>query len=173
MAQSDLLRQVRVASPCGAAWDQMEGDERRRFCRQCGLNVYNLSEMSRNEAEELVRSAEGRLCVRFYHRRDGSVLTRNCPVGFGRARRALLLQASALGAVFLSIPAVAAAWTRVRSKVEPAVVEPLRQLAIKQGWIKPPPPPRVNPFARMGELRVLPPPAPLPGSTPTGRSVGG
>ena len=75
-ADRSLLDNVRVASPCSAAWDRMDGDERYRFCRECGKNVYNLSSLSRAEAEALVREKEGRLCVRFYRRRDGTVLTR-------------------------------------------------------------------------------------------------
>jgi hypothetical protein len=37
--------------------------------------------MTREEAEDLIRRTDGRLCVRFYKRRDGTILTRNCPVG--------------------------------------------------------------------------------------------
>jgi hypothetical protein len=81
------LDQVRVASPCEASWDAMEGDGRVRFCRACRLYVYNLSGMTRPQAEALVQSAEGRLCVRFYRRADGTVLTRDCPVGLAAWRR--------------------------------------------------------------------------------------
>lgn len=59
----------------------MRGDDRARLCNRCSLHVYNLSAMSPSEAEELVRQKEGRLCVRFYQRRDGTVMTRDCPVG--------------------------------------------------------------------------------------------
>ena len=59
----------------------MYGDDRVRFCSSCNLNVYNLSGMSRQEVTELFRLVEGRLCVRFYRRKDGTVLTRDCPVG--------------------------------------------------------------------------------------------
>jgi len=55
--------------------------ERVRHCGECKLNVYNLSEMTQTEAEGLIRKHEGRLCVRYYQRADGTVLTRNCPVG--------------------------------------------------------------------------------------------
>jgi hypothetical protein len=75
------LDYVRVAAPCPADWERMTGDERVRFCNQCNLHVYNLSGMTKREAETLVTNTEGRLCVRFYRRADGSVLTRNCPVG--------------------------------------------------------------------------------------------
>ena len=78
---------VRIAAPCPADWGKMVGDERVRFCGSCELHVYNLSGMTRREAEALVTNAEGRLCVRFYRRRDGTILTRNCPVGLSAVRR--------------------------------------------------------------------------------------
>jgi hypothetical protein len=81
-----VLESLRIASPCNASWDDMRGDERVRFCGKCELNVYNLSAMSRADAEELVREREGRLCVRFYQRSDGTVLTADCPVALERKR---------------------------------------------------------------------------------------
>ena len=45
------LEQVQVAAPCKADWEQMIGSERMRFCGECNLNVYNLSGMTRSEAE--------------------------------------------------------------------------------------------------------------------------
>ena len=81
------LEQVRVAAPCPADWEKMVGDERVRYCNKCSLHVYNLSGMTRREAEALVTSTEGRLCVRFYRRADGTILTRNCPVGLSALRR--------------------------------------------------------------------------------------
>ena len=85
----DILKNVRVAAPCGQSWEAMEGDDRSRYCGACRLNVYNLSGMSLEEARKLIRSREGRLCVRFYQRRDGTVLTKDCPVGVRLARRKL------------------------------------------------------------------------------------
>ena len=81
------LDEVRVASPCPADWGRMVGDERVRFCGSCELNVYNLSGMTRREAEALVTNTEGRLCVRFFRRADGTILTRNCPVGLSAVKR--------------------------------------------------------------------------------------
>ena len=78
---------VKVAAPCPADWAKMVGDERVRYCDRCELHVYNLSGMTRREAEALVTNTEGRLCVRFYRRADGTVLTRNCPVGLRAIRR--------------------------------------------------------------------------------------
>jgi len=99
------LNNVRVAAPCPADWDSMYGNERVRFCEQCQLNVYNLSEMSGVEAEELIGRAEGSLCVRYYRRTDGSILTQNCPVGLRGLKRRLSRVATAIGSSVLSFVA--------------------------------------------------------------------
>lgn len=75
------LEKIKVAAPCKAEWNWMYGDDRVRFCGQCNQNVYNLSAMTREQAENLIIRTEGRLCVRFYRRKDGTILTKNCSVG--------------------------------------------------------------------------------------------
>ena len=92
------LNRVSVATPCPADWDRMVGDDRVRFCGQCELNVYNLSAMSTDDAESLIARTEGRLCVRFYRRRDGSIITEDCPVGL----RALKRRATRIRRAFIS-----------------------------------------------------------------------
>ena len=86
------LDALEIKVPCQVPWEGMKGDERMRFCGQCRLNVYNLSEMSRKEAEALLQCSSGRVCVRLYRRPDGKVLTRSCRVvrGLRRARTAAL-----------------------------------------------------------------------------------
>src|SRR5947208_13802280 len=80
------LDNIKIASPCSADWNTMYGNDRMRFCGDCKLNVYNLSAMPRDEAENLVMNAEGRLCVRFYRRTDGTIITENCPVGWANVK---------------------------------------------------------------------------------------
>jgi len=82
-----LLDRVRIAAPCPASWDAMEGNGRVRFCGECKKNVYDLSAMTRDEAEDLLQSRGEDLCARFYRRADGTVLTSDCSVGV-RIRRA-------------------------------------------------------------------------------------
>ena len=96
------VNNIRIAAPCAADWDRMIGNDRTRFCAQCNLNVYNLSGMTRTEAETLIAQSEGRLCVRFYRRRDGSILTENCPVGLRALRRRLSAVARAAASAVLS-----------------------------------------------------------------------
>jgi hypothetical protein len=90
------LDEVRVAAPCPADWEKMVGDERVRYCGSCSLHVYNLSGMTKREAEALVTNAEGRLCVRYYRRADGTILTRNCPVGLSALKRRAAHAATAM-----------------------------------------------------------------------------
>ena len=81
------LTNLKIASPCSADWNEMVGDNRKRFCGDCKLNVYNLSGMKRTEAESLIMNAEGRLCVKFYSRADGTMITQDCPVGWARVKQ--------------------------------------------------------------------------------------
>ena len=99
------LDHLKIAAPCPADWDQMFSfeDERVRFCSQCNLNVYNLSGMSRQEAEALITKIEGRLCVRFYRKADGSVLTQNCPVGLKALKRRVAWVAQVVLGMVLSL----------------------------------------------------------------------
>lgn len=96
----------------------MIGDDRVRHCSQCNLNVYNLSAMSGREAEELVSKREGRMCVRFYRRKDGTVLTRNCPVGLTVVmQRVSRVAGIALSAVMSAVSVVAQTETFVPGEV--------------------------------------------------------
>ena len=97
------LNNIKVASPCSADWNEMYGDGRKRFCGDCKLNVYNLSGMTRDEAEALVMNAEGRLCVRFYRRADGSVITQDCPVGWAKFKQRTRLYATAAASLLMAL----------------------------------------------------------------------
>ncbi len=95
---TNTLERLRIAAPCKAEWGEMMGNDRVRFCGQCQKNVYNLSHMKRKEAERLILNREGDLCVGFYRRSDGTVITANCPVGL----RAMKRRVSRLSTAFLS-----------------------------------------------------------------------
>lgn len=116
MADDVLLKNVRIASPCSVNWDAMPGGERVRSCAQCGHKVYNLSEMPAADAAHLLRSSEGRVCVRFYQRPDGTVMTKDCPVGLRALRqRAARAATLAFSTLFISLGGLSLA-TRTRSE---------------------------------------------------------
>lgn len=102
----------------------MTGDERKRFCSLCKLNVYNISAMTLPEAEKLITEAEGRVCVRMFRRADGTVITQDCPVGLAervkrRVRRTVAVASAAC--------AVVIAWAgNVRLGNQPSLFEQIR-----------------------------------------------
>jgi hypothetical protein len=120
------LDHVTIAAPCNVGWDNMVGNERVRFCGQCNLNVYNLSAMAKSEAERLVSQTEGRLCVRYYRRTDGTILTKNCPVGLRALKRRVSRIASASISAALSFFAGIFAVTGLREQAR----IPLEQIPV-------------------------------------------
>jgi hypothetical protein len=111
-----LLDAVRIASPCGASWEAMRGDERVRFCDKCHKNVYNLSAMSRDEAEALIVAKDGDLCARIYQRADGTVMSADCPVG-AKKKRVRRLAMAVTGAGVLAGMAGVSALTAVQGQM--------------------------------------------------------
>ncbi len=104
---TNALDNLKIASPCSANWDEMIGNERMRFCGECKLNVYNLSGMSKENAENLLIKTEGRVCVRMYQRADGSVITQDCPVGWAKVKqRTRVLVTAAASLIFSFLTAI-------------------------------------------------------------------
>ena len=101
MNPEEWLNQIRIAKPCPASWDEMRGNNRVRFCEHCQKNVFNLSAMAADDAATLVRAKEGKLCARMYLRRDGTVLTADCPVGLARYRQKVTMSLCSAAAVTL------------------------------------------------------------------------
>ena len=156
---SNPLDHVRVSAPCKADWDQMIGSDRMRFCGQCSLNVYNLSSMTRSDAENLISRNEARLCVKFYRRHDGSIITKDCPVGLRAIRRRLSYAARAIGSMVLGLLAglgVHEAFTTI------APFEPQRTMGIMAERVDPLIQIHDKPIAEEGRLVMgeLPEPPP-------------
>jgi hypothetical protein len=97
------LDRLYVSSPCNADWETMPGDERVRFCNQCHLKVYNISAMTRTQAEKLIAETEGRLCAKLYRREDGTIITRDCPIGIREIKRRVSHVANAALAAIIGI----------------------------------------------------------------------
>lgn len=95
-----VVNKLRIAAPCHFNWENMSGDERVRFCQSCKLNVYNISEMTTAEITNLITKTEGRICGRIYRRSDGTVLTKDCPIG---VRAQVKRVTKFAGAIFASI----------------------------------------------------------------------
>jgi hypothetical protein len=108
---ASVLDAVAVKSPCTVRWGSMRGDDRVRFCGHCRQHVFNLSGMTRAEAEAVVSRKTGGLCVRFYRRADGTVATRRCGGLAGRLAKA----AAAVAAVWFALMLAFVGWALGRS----------------------------------------------------------
>lgn len=121
-ARLPVLDNIRVATPCSADWSKMTGDERVRACGDCKKNVYNLSDMTRFEAEALIVEKEGKLCVRYFQRADGTILLKDCVIGVKRKRRRRLF---AFGAAALLAGGAGLAYRAMTHEDPPPPVEPM------------------------------------------------
>ena len=165
--ETTWLDSIGVAAPCKAAWDDMAGTDRVRACGLCKLSVYDMSAMSRPEAEALVQAREGRLCVRFFRRADGKVLTDNCPIGLKRVRRRLMTMAAAIAAV-LAVGGGGAVWAKTGRKLqipEDSVLRRIYGIGTLVEWLDPAEPQ----IELMGDICIPTPPVPTPPSTASGR----
>lgn len=145
-----MLEQIRIASPCTMSWQDMVGDERVRYCGGCEKNVFNLSAMLAHEAEALLAERAGELCVRFYQRADGTVMTSDCAVGVKKKQRKKLALAVA-GAGAMAAAAFAYAREQLVPETVPCTTSELvpdtRPLTVPPVMGEPariPPPPEVN-----------------------------
>src|SRR5687767_8011414 len=85
MPQERRPLKLEVLAPCSEDWDRMSGGDAIRFCGRCSQNVYDLSAMTEPAVRKLLDGP--RVCVRFYKRDDGTVVTQPCPPMLAAARR--------------------------------------------------------------------------------------
>ncbi len=109
------LPDLQISRPCPMKWSRLKGDARTRFCGKCSQNVYDLSQLTADEARTLIAQKEGLVCVRLFRRGDGTVITRDCRAGFSEtfwAKFETFQRVSVAGffaALFLSLGAAAVA----------------------------------------------------------------
>lgn len=151
------LQTISIAIPCTADWGKMTGNDQVRFCQECKLNVYNISGMTQYQAEDLIRKTEGRLCVRYFRRTDGTILTQNCPVGLQALKKAARA-ATAIISALLSFITGFALFSYITNKK--AVPTPL------MGSIAYTPPVIEHGNEIKGEMVVTPPDANINTNTP-------
>jgi hypothetical protein len=46
-------------------WENLQGDEKRRYCEHCRLHVHNLSAMTPQEKRAVVSSDQGHTCITY------------------------------------------------------------------------------------------------------------
>src|SRR3954466_8664270 len=164
-AKLPVLDNIRVATPCKAEWNDMVGDERVRHCMKCNKDVFNLSQMTRDDAESLLREKQGNLCARYFQRADGTILTSDCVVGKQQRRRRRVM---AVGAAALLAGGGLFTW-KLMTHDEPApnLMGRVSAEPILGGLQGPPPPDHTipeqanvetaSPHLVMGQTKIEPP----------------
>jgi hypothetical protein len=119
------LDRIHIASPCPASWDEMIGNEQVRFCRHCSLHVHDLSNITAKDAMKLVASSQGKLCVRYYRRPDGTIQTAEQAQPLTQIKRRLSRIAAGAFTATLSLASTAMAQSaRPAEGNQPAAVQP-------------------------------------------------
>jgi Carboxypeptidase regulatory-like domain len=94
MKSKNFLDKIDVKTPCHESWDEMSGNETVRFCSHCEKSVHDISAMTRQKAEKLVKKSNGNLCVRYVKTPTGKLVT--SPPKFTQIRRNATIAASIL-----------------------------------------------------------------------------
>ncbi len=169
MSRLTIVDNLRIATPCDAAWADMTGDEQSRFCGHCEKNVYDLTTMEPDDIVSLIEATEGKFCGRLYKRTDGTVMTEDCPVGLARVLKKAKRRTYQAAAFALTLIGSAASLA-LYGTIDCVQVKPV------QAWIDtietntPPEPPAVlgkiamppEPVLELGELEPVEPPAEVP-----------
>lgn len=136
--QLTVLDHIRIASPCTVPWSSMQGDDRTRHCGQCNLIVFNLSNMTRPEAEALIIKHQGRLCIGYFQRADGTILTSDCPGGLRVVRSRLSRGVRRVGAAIAVLSAGLYAIAVNQSPSERLRLRVLQPFDAIASWLEPP-----------------------------------
>ncbi len=154
------LDDVKIATPCQARWDDMIGDDKVRFCGKCQKDVFNLSAMTRDDAETLLREKGDSMCARLYRRADGTVLTADCPVGV-RAKRVRRLAMVVGGGMAAGAAFSAFAGQHTTGDIAPCTVQPIQtgELQSMGAVAMPLPAPTTSTQPLTGVVSPLKPPA--------------
>lgn len=136
-ARLPILDNIRIASPCPVDWSSMIGDDRSRHCVKCDKTVFDLSSLTRDEAEALIVERAGNSCARYYQREDGKIQLADCSER--RTRRAtfaaVVLASASIGGTI--------AIARALARDEAPAVEPVRQTLEPVKSVAPQPEPEV------------------------------
>jgi hypothetical protein len=127
-------KELHIAEPCSADWDEMTGDDRKRFCSSCTKHVHNVSELTEGEARALF-SENNNLCVQYAFNREGKVLFADTPDPTWRLFRQAegLKRLMAAAALVMPLALASACEPDAASTTESVASSPL---VIEEGGVK-------------------------------------
>ncbi len=102
----------------------MSGNERSRFCEQCGHHVRNLSLMSAVERAELKQRAQTeRICGTYYVRLSGEMVTPDAPLTRSEWSRVKQFGVAALSAGAMALAAGCVSTPAKQTSVSPSALQ--------------------------------------------------
>jgi|GEM_PF-5179945 hypothetical protein len=118
-----FLANLSISAPCSEDWNLMTGDDKKRLCSSCKIHVYNITALESSEAEAFLASEFGKeICVKYFKRSDGTIITKNCPIGLRSLRRQgerlRKFLSSICGLLLSGISSVAYAETSLQNEVQ-------------------------------------------------------
>ena len=75
---------------CDVKWEDMKGDDERRFCDRCEHHVHNLIGKSEEEVKDIVDALGPEFCGHFSVRRDGRIALGECELPLPQMRGRLV-----------------------------------------------------------------------------------
>lgn len=130
----NILDNLVIASPCSIPWESMQGTDRERSCAGCSRTVYNISDMTKREAEDFLRLHGTSECLRFYRRSDGTIMNDNCPRALRKIRdqyKAVSRFVTSVFALIVSMPCAlgqGSDGTTIRGRSSPLLGKPARPM---------------------------------------------
>ncbi len=102
----DVLDSLKIAKACYEPWDKMVGNDVERHCGRCKKSVYDVAMMTRAEVNALIAESDQLPCLRLRRRRDGRVVTGDCPTTSRTiaARVAIAVLAGGAALAALAVP---------------------------------------------------------------------
>src|ERR687883_1789820 len=111
----------------------MVGNHQVRFCQHCSLYVHDLAKITRKDALKLVAASNGKLCVRYQRRPDGTVQTATHAQPVAQIKRRLSRIAAGAFTATLSLAPNAAAQSRpVPERETTVIIKPATISTIEQ-----------------------------------------
>ena len=74
---------IEIATPCCVPWEEIQGNGRVRSCQVCRKDVFDLIELTTEEASQLLAQGDGLPCIRICRGPDGRIMTADNPAGLG------------------------------------------------------------------------------------------
>ncbi|MBC7804981.1 MAG: hypothetical protein H7145_02405, partial [Akkermansiaceae bacterium] len=101
----------------------------------------------------LIREKEGNLCIRYYQRVDGTVMTQDCPVGIAAVKRKITRAFATSIVVSVAMLSAFAQWWHGNNIFAD-------RLSVWAERLHPTPPVEFNPHSPPSHTRLQPPPPP-------------